>query len=51
MFGLNTIARRLPLMLVASAAVVSLGVGTGSYLIGSQMVSDTHAEQLVGAGL
>ena len=39
MLGLNTIARKLPLMLVLSAAVVSLGVGTGSYLIGSQMVS------------
>ena len=39
MLGLNTIAKKLPLMLVLSAAVVSLGVGTGSYLIGSQMVS------------
>src|SRR5215213_8798254 len=39
MLGLNTIARKLPLMLVATAAVVSLGVGVGSYMIGSQMVA------------
>jgi len=38
MFGLNTIARKLPLALVASAVIVSLGVGIGSYLVGSQGV-------------
>ena len=38
MFGLRTIARRLPLALVATAALVSLGVGIGSYLIGSETV-------------
>ena len=46
MLGLNTIARKLPLVLVASAAVVSLGVGVGSYLIGSQMVADMTQRQL-----
>ena len=46
MFGLNTIARKLPLMLVASAAVVSLGVGVGSYLIGSQVVSQLTQNNL-----
>jgi hypothetical protein len=29
MFGINTIARKLPFALVASALVVSLGVGSG----------------------
>ena len=38
MLGFATIARKLPLMLVASAAIVSLGVGVGSYLIGSGIV-------------
>ncbi len=46
MLGLNTISRKLPLVLVASAAIVSLGVGTGSYLIGSQMVADMTQRQL-----
>jgi len=46
MLGLNTIARKLPLVLIASAAVVSLGVGAGSYLIGSQMVADMTQRQL-----
>src|SRR5688572_18813901 len=46
MFGLNSIARKLPLMLVASAAVVSLGVGLGSYMIGSQMVGELTQNSL-----
>ncbi len=46
MFGLNTIARKLPLALVASAFVVSLGVGLGGYLIGSQMVGDLTTHNL-----
>ena len=46
MLGLNTIARKLPLMLVASAAVVSLGVGLGSYMIGSQMVGELTQNSL-----
>jgi len=46
MFGLNSIARKLPLALVGSAAIVSLGVGLGSYLIGSQMVGDSTQRNL-----
>ena len=46
MLGLNTIARRLPLMLVVSAALVSLGVGFGGYFIGSQLVGDLTAQNL-----
>jgi methyl-accepting chemotaxis protein len=46
MLGLNTIARRLPLALVASAALVSLGVGFGGYLIGSQMVGEMTQRNL-----
>ncbi|MBI4921224.1 MAG: HAMP domain-containing protein, partial [Devosia nanyangense] len=46
MFALNTIARKLPLALVASAMLVSLGVGAGSYLIGSQMVGDLTTRNL-----
>ena len=46
MFGLNTIARRLPLALVGSAAIVSLGVGLGGYLIGSQMVGNMTEHNL-----
>ena len=46
MLGLRTISRRLPFMLVASAAAVSLGVGIGSYLIGSQIVSDLTQHSL-----
>ncbi|MEO8758996.1 MAG: cache and HAMP domain-containing protein, partial [Devosia sp.] len=46
MFGINTIARKLPLALVVSAAIVSLGVGTGSYLVGSQMVGDLTTRNL-----
>ena len=46
MFGINTIARKLPLALVITAAIVSLGVGTGSYLVGSQMVGDLTTRNL-----
>ena len=46
MFGINTIARKLPLALVLSAAVVSFGVGAGSYLVGSQMVGDLTTRNL-----
>ncbi len=46
MLGLNTIAKRLPLVLVASAALVSLGVGVGSYLVGSQIVGDLTRHSL-----
>ncbi|MEO6014810.1 MAG: methyl-accepting chemotaxis protein, partial [Devosia sp.] len=46
MLGLNTIARKLPLALVASALIVSLGVGMGSYFAGSQMVGDMTQRQL-----
>ena len=46
MFGLTTIARKLPFALVASAALVSLGVGLGGYLIGSQMVGDLTERNL-----
>jgi methyl-accepting chemotaxis protein len=46
MLGLNTIARRLPLALVVTAALVSLGVGYGGYLIGSQMVGDMTRSNL-----
>ena len=48
MLGFKTIARKLPLALVASALIVSLGVGTGAYLIASQMVGDM-AERNLGA--
>src|SRR3569833_722768 len=46
MFGLNTIARKLPLALVGSAAIVSLGVRGGAFLIGSQMVGDMTQRNL-----
>jgi methyl-accepting chemotaxis protein len=46
MFGLNTIARKLPLALVVSAMLVSLGVGTASYLVGSQVVSQLTQRSL-----
>src|SRR4051794_20554305 len=46
MFGLKTIARKLPLALVGSAAIVSLGVGLGGYLIGSQMVGNMTEHNL-----
>ena len=46
MFGLNTIARKLPLVLLASAAIVSLGVGAGGYTVSSQMVGDMTQNQL-----
>ena len=46
MFGLNTIARKLPLALVGSAMLVSLGVGTASYLVGSQVVSQLTQNSL-----
>ncbi len=40
------IAQKLPLALVASALLVSAGVGIGSYLIGSSIVSDLSARQM-----
>jgi methyl-accepting chemotaxis protein len=46
MFGINTIARKLPFALVASALVVSLGVGSGGYLIASQMVGNMAQRNL-----
>ena len=46
MFGLNSVARKLPFALVVSAALVSLGVGLGGYLIGSQMVGDLTQRNL-----
>jgi methyl-accepting chemotaxis protein len=41
-----TIAKKLPIMLIASAALVSLGVGLSSYLIGSQIVSSLTEQSL-----
>jgi methyl-accepting chemotaxis protein len=40
------IAQKLPLALVASALLVSAGVGIGSYLIGSSIVADMSARQM-----
>lgn len=45
-FRLNTIAKKLPLALLASALVVSAGVGIGSYIIGSQVVGDLPRQKL-----
>jgi hypothetical protein len=45
------IARKLPLALLGSALLVSLGVGTASYLIGSQALrSAAETNQLILAG-
>ncbi|MDR3473522.1 MAG: methyl-accepting chemotaxis protein [Devosia sp.] len=41
-----TISKRLPLVLLASAALVSIGVGYGSYVIGSRVVGDMTRHSL-----
>ena len=40
------IAQKLPLAMVGVALLVSAGVGIGSYLIGSSIVSDLSARQM-----
>ena len=40
------IAQKLPLAMVGSALLVSVGVGLGSYVIGSGIVADMSARQM-----
>ena len=46
-FRSMSIARKLPLALIGSALLVSLGVGSASYLIGSQALRNSAEERLL----